>query len=293
MRSILVLRGGALGDFIVTLPTLAALRRQWPGARIELAGNATAAQLARARGLLDAVHSQHEARWGALFGSDPLPREFADWLAGFDLVLSYWPDPDGALAQRFPRHEGQRFLCAPALPTRGPAASHYAEPLQRLGIPPPAPHCLITPLRPADPPAARAIAVHPGSGGRRKNWPAENWRRLIADLPPPVTLILGEVELERADEFAVPGVDLLRAPPLEDLVVHLAGCRLFLGHDSGVSHLAAACGAPCVLLFGPTDPAIWSPPAPRVRVLQCGPDLASLPVPEVRDAVRRALEDQT
>ncbi len=78
---ILVLRGGALGDFLVTLPALARLRQQWPEARLELAGNATAAALAVRQGLLDAAHSQHEARWSALYADAPLPAAFAEWLA--------------------------------------------------------------------------------------------------------------------------------------------------------------------------------------------------------------------
>src|ERR1044071_6481045 len=118
MKNILVLRGGALGDFIVTLPALALLRQRWPDARIELVGNATAAQLARERELIDVVHSQHEARWSCLFGdaSARLPSEFAAWLATFDLVLNYWPDPDGELRRRFPSRSGQVFLGAPAMP---------------------------------------------------------------------------------------------------------------------------------------------------------------------------------
>ncbi|MBM3853590.1 MAG: hypothetical protein FJ399_10590, partial [Verrucomicrobia bacterium] len=93
MRRILVLRGGALGDFIVTLPALALLRKQWPNAEIELVGNATAADLALCDGLLSAAHSQHERRWSTLFGSDPLPRELSAWFGRFDLILSFWPDP--------------------------------------------------------------------------------------------------------------------------------------------------------------------------------------------------------
>ena len=44
-------------------------------------------------------------------------------------------------------------------------------------------------------------------------------------------------------------------------------CDLFLGHDSGISHLAAACGLPAVLLFGPTDPRIWAPQNPKVKTI--------------------------
>jgi ADP-heptose:LPS heptosyltransferase len=42
---------------------------------------------------------------------------------------------------------------------------------------------------------------------------------------------------------------------------------VYIGNDSGISHLAAAAGAPVVALFGPTDPAVWAPRGPRVRIL--------------------------
>lgn len=285
MRKILVLRGGALGDFIVTLPALAALRRRWPEARIELAGNATAAALARTRGLLDAVHSQHEARWAALYGDAPLAPAFAAWLGEFDLVLSFWPDPDGDLRRRFPLRAGQRFLHGDALPTRAPAAAHYAAPLRELGIGTTDLHYTLAtpPVDRSD--AARPIALHPGSGSPRKNWPAENWRALIARLDAPVSLIVGEAERAAWADFAAPRVTVLHAPPLEDLAAHLAGCRHFLGHDSGIGHLAAACGVPCTLLFGPTDPAMWAPPAPHVRVLRRGDALAAITVDDVLAAL--------
>lgn len=272
MRKILVLRGGALGDFIVTLPALAALRARWPGARLELAGNAVAAQLALRRSLLDAVHSQHDSRWSALFGPAPLPPDFAAWLATFDLVLNYWPDPEGDLARRFPVTPAQTYLSAAAMPAVAPAAAHYVAALRPLGIDSTATHYpLATPTFPTQP----FIALHPGSGSPRKNWPLARWRELIPQLPLPVTLILGEAE----SAVDLPAQHILRGRPLEELVSHLASCRLFLGHDSGISHLAAAAGAPCLLLFGPTDPAVWAPPAPRVRVLRH--DLAKLPVSDV------------
>jgi hypothetical protein len=125
---------------------------------------------------------------------------------------------------------------------------------------------------------------------------------LIARLPAPVALILGEAE---AGSFQSGAVDAIAsAPPggpppctlinrpLEELIGHLAQCRIFLGHDSGISHLAAACGAPCVLLFGPTDPAMWAPPAPQVQVLRFGADPASLSIDAVQRAVKEALADR-
>ncbi len=296
MRRILVLRGGALGDFIVTLPALELLRKRWPLARIELVGNATAAQLAVARGILDAAHSQHEARWSRLFTplEAPLSADFAAWLADFDLILSYWPDPDGALARRFPITSQQTFLAAPAMPTLAPAAAYYAAPLRALGLELERTFTFISPLSAAalqlrnEPP----ITIHPGSGSLRKNWPQAKWRELLGRLPYPLQVILGEAEMERAPTTTStwPNAQVLVKPSLEELVTALASSRLFLGHDSGVSHLAAACGVPCVLLFGPTDPAVWAPPVPGVRIVRAGSALADLSVDEVTRATNAALD---
>ena len=296
MRKILVLRGGALGDFIVTLPTLAVLRRRWPQARIELVGNRSAAQLARERGLLDAVHSQHDARWAALYNAAPLPGEFRAWLAEFDLVLSYWPDPDDDLRRRFPLREEQCFLSAAAMPAIAPAAAHYGAALREIGLEP----CAFTyPLAPRNDAntalSSRAsIAIHPGSGSPRKNWPLDRWAEVCAWLKrefPDFSLVIvaGEAEPEGLlGEFGTTA----RGLPLEELVTLFARTRLFLGHDSGVSHLAAACGARSVLLFGPTDPTLWAPPAPHVTVLRRGPELTAIAVADVQAELARALSDR-
>ena len=331
MRKVLVLRGGALGDFIVTLPALALLRERWSDARIELIGNATAAQLAVTRGLLDAAHSQHDARWAALYGEAALAPELATWLVDFDFVLNYWPDPDGELRRRFPLRAGQTFLSGAALPTRGPAAAHYCEPLRTLGL---EPRVMWYPLQPYGAaerggrlsaagldspshsqtlatnhagtqtgsenrpyPQSQSITIHPGSGSPRKNWPLESWRELIAhltSLPYRLTVLLGEAEEARETiaQLKLPAsAEVLLKRPLEELVAHLAPARLFIGHDSGISHLAAACGAPGVLLFGSTEPAIWAPPVPSVRVLRRHPEVSSISVSEVQRAVAAALAD--
>jgi heptosyltransferase-3 len=288
MRRILVLRGGALGDFIVTLPALALLRQRWPAARIELAGNARAAALAVARGLLDTAHSQHEARWGALFGRGALPEDFAHWLEGFDLVVNYWPDPEGELRARFPLRKEQVLLSAAAMPTIAPAAAHYSAVLRELGL---EPREVFHPLAVTSVSESKQrIAIHPGSGSPRKNWPLDRWAALAAwlqrDHAAELLIVTGEAERpDTLAEFGTPA----NALPLEELVNQLRGCISFLGHDSGISHLAAACGVPCLLLFGPTDPAMWAPPAPHVRVLRRGADLESISLADVQVAATSML----
>ena len=88
-----------------------------------------------------------------------------------------------------------------------------------------------------------------------------------------------------ASRLLHPHVHLAHNLPLPELAAVLSRCRLFLGHDSGVSHLVAAVGTPCVLLFGPTDPAMWAPPGDHVRVLRRGPILDTISVDDVLAAV--------
>lgn len=293
MRKILVFRGGALGDFLVTLPALSLLRQHWPAARIELVGNATAAALGVDCRLLDAAHSQHEIRWGALFAPASLPKAFSLWLADFDLVVNFWPDPDGELQRHFPMRAGQRFLTAPAMPELAPAAAHYCAVLSPLGLSTSGYFYPLGGNATSRGKSAPLIAIHPGSGSPRKNWPLDRWEELCAWLQSNyrADLLIVTGEAERSDALAAYGVGAhnLRLP---DLAAKLAQCSLFLGHDSGVSHLAAACGTPCVLLFGPTDPLMWAPPAPHVRVLRRDVELTSISLADVQHEVTAALSDR-
>ena len=307
MRRILILRGGALGDFIVPLPALAALRSAYPAARIELAGNAPAAALAISRGLLDAAHSQHESRWAALYDSAPLPPTFAAWLTSFDLVLNFWPDPDAILARHFQNLSVSIFLTSSAHPTRAPAAAHYCEPLRTLGLPitnfsyPLLARANARPLREFDLSTLNSrlstsptIALHPGSGSAKKNWPLPRWLKLATWLrrahAAELLIITGEAESPATRAALAPFGPSAHDLPLEDLITRLAPCDYFIGHDSGIGHLATACGVPSLILFGPTDPALWAPPAPHVTVLQRAPSLDGLVLADVRAALLPALQ---
>jgi ADP-heptose:LPS heptosyltransferase len=100
--------------------------------------------------------------------------------------------------------------------------------------------------------------IHPYSGSARKNWPLERFRELARRLAMPVRWCAGpEEELDGAVRFT----------DLYELARWLATARVYVGNDSGISHLAAAAGAPVVAIFGPTDPAVWAPRGDRVRVV--------------------------
>jgi ADP-heptose:LPS heptosyltransferase len=288
MRKILVLRGGALGDFIVTLPALALLRSRWPAAQIEFVGHSTAAALAVDAGLIDRFHSQHDARWSALYASAPLPADLSAELTHFDLVINFWPDPDGDLARRFPLRARQTYLSTSAHPAITPASAHYCAPLGALGLHGASRHFSLATPRPD----ARLIAIHPGSGSAKKNWLLTRWSDLCQWLSlkhrAELIIITGEADTAATTALTAFGTAAHRLP-LRDLIARLSHCRLFIGHDSGISHLAAACSLPSLLLFGPTDPAVWAPPAPHVRVIRHGPTLEEIPLSAVQSALLHEL----
>ena len=195
----------------------------------------------------------------------------------------------------FPPAPGQQFITAAAQPGLAPAARHFCEALRALGLSTVDFHSHLevervipnAPRRAKDNPPY-PIAIHPGSGSPRKNWPDARWLDLIRRLDEPVLLVLGEAEggwsaltSTRFERLGGKTLRLAENLPLPELAAALAGCRVFVGHDSGVSHLAAAVGAPCVLLFGPTDPAMWAPPGDHVRVVRRGESLEAITVADV------------
>lgn len=109
---------------------------------------------------------------------------------------------------------------------------------------------------------AGPIVVHPGSGGRDKCWPLDRYALLVGQLPGEVKVICGEVEGDLQEAL---GAKLCQT--LDELVDILETARLYIGNDSGPTHLAGAMGVPTIALFGPTDPKQWAPVGPAVTVL--------------------------
>jgi heptosyltransferase-3 len=112
--------------------------------------------------------------------------------------------------------------------------------------------------------AGTFAVIHPFSGSPRKNWPLEKFRALARGIERrmPVEWCAGP------DDPPLAGA--VRIDDLYELACWLARARLYIGNDSGISHLAAAVGAPVLALFGPTDPRIWAPRGPNVRVMRFG-----------------------
>ncbi|HKR53281.1 MAG TPA: glycosyltransferase family 9 protein [Chthoniobacterales bacterium] len=331
IKRILVIRGGALGDFVLTLPALKALRVAHPKVGIEILGYPHIAAIADKRFYAEAVRSIEYAALSRFFAREAeLPPELCEYFAGFDLILSYLYDPDRIFEENLRRCGAENILRGPSKIVSGmSAAEQLAQPLQEIGI-------TATDLAPKIFPSTEDrkfasaflenceppfLAVHPGSGSEKKNWPIENWIELIAavlngaaasrsgcfsrssatDLDEErlpsrsrsfrsILIVSGEAD-ENARQTLRTSFDnesrvrFAHHLPLPQLAALLQQST-FIGHDSGISHLAAAAGAHSIILFGPTDPNVWAPQNKEVTVLIApNDDLTQLAVVTVFDAI--------
>jgi heptosyltransferase-2 len=277
---ILVIRGGAIGDFILTCPVFAALRSQLPGARLEVLGYRHIAELAASSGLVDEVRPIDARPLAAFFARDgDLPPDLRDYFASFAIVISYLYDPDGIFEANVASCSNARFLVGPHRPDECMgvhATETFLKPLERLAIfdANPVPRLEFSP-QPASLDCG-FVALHPGSGSDRKNWPETSWAELLAALAAETSrrllLIGGEAEGDRIERLAetLPAerVQLASHLPLVELARLLSGCLAFIGHDSGISHLAAAVGLPVLALWGETLEAVWRPRGDHVRIIR-------------------------
>jgi heptosyltransferase-3 len=275
---ILVIRGGAIGDFILTLPAIAAVRRQFPEAYLEVLGYPHIIQLAVAGGLVDkaqSIEAQALAGFFARHGS--LEPDLADYFSEFDIIVSYLYDPDDIFRTNIARCSTAQFIVGPYRPNEREkvhATKVYLKPLERLAIFD-ADHLPKLFLNP-QPSVLNQIALHPGSGSEKKNWPEEKWADLLQHLVNStdfnLLLIGGEAEGERLQRLAAAlpptRTRVAQSLPLAELARLLQRCAAFVGHDSGISHLAAAVGLPGVVLWGSTNEEIWRPPHEQVMVLK-------------------------
>jgi ADP-heptose:LPS heptosyltransferase len=235
-----------------------------------------------------------------LLPEGPPPGSFRDRVARHDAAIAYTASTP--IIESLRRLVPKVLDVSPAPPPSIHASAWLARPTRALGGDPstlPATHVPTEAERHAARPwrerlTDRFIALHPGSGSAAKNWPAHRFADLSTALSGgrPWLLVEGPADEEAAGIVArVPGAVVARGLAPRVLAALLAEADLYVGNDSGVTHLAAAWGVPTLALFGPTDPNVWSPVGERVCVVRAADGvLETLGVDEVLEAARRARE---
>ncbi|WP_394429487.1 glycosyltransferase family 9 protein [Streptomyces sp. SGAir0957] len=287
---ILVLRALGLGDLLVVVPALRALRRRWPGHEIVLAAPARLAAPAAATGLVDRLlptSATGRAVPAELPWSGP-PPELAVDLHGNG-------PPSHLLLQRLrPRrlfayaHPGTPGIEGPVWRDDEHERERWCRLLSWYGIDAdPADLRIPPPVTPS--PAPGAVVVHPGADAAARRWPPDRFAAVAAALHADghevvVTAGAGEEALARgvAAAAGLPDGAVLGGAadvPFDRLAALVARARCVIVGDTGLAHLATALAAPSAVLFGPVAPRLWGPPPdPRHHVLwHPGPDDAPRP----------------
>ncbi len=307
---ILAIRGGAVGDFLLTLPALRLLRETFANCHIEILGYRHIAELAIYGGpsagttYADATRNIESAPMAGFFarGGD-LDQNWCDYFGSFQQVVSWLFDPDAIFETNVKRAGVKNYISAYAkISDENHASVQWAAGLQSMALYLEDVAARLVPtgemlglgdewLRGHRLGAnERFVAIHPGSGSAKKNWPVERWVELArATIAEGNRLVVfgGEADHEILSvidrELAKGTVDFARDLPLPMVASVLARAQRYFGHDTGVTHIAAAVGIPATVLFGPTDPSVWAPRGENVRVITAPKgDLREL---EMRDVI--------
>jgi heptosyltransferase-3 len=271
----IVYHTGGLGDFITTFPAISEWNRRNSGFRKILLGKPSYGILGVHAGLFDEVWDVERPAFSWLYSPEQQIPESARkmflQITSALLFTSY----DSPVLARFREFKIKPLLFQDPFPQQRIHISEYHSSLIKndSSMTGPKWHQLFPHpdfKNKADKlleDAGKFVALHPGSGSERKNWPINKFAELAEKLREKgfrVVWIAGPAE----EDLSFPSTDILvRNAPLPLLVHMFARSCLYVGNDSGISHLAAACGAPCVVLFGPSDPAVWKPPGKNVGIV--------------------------
>jgi ADP-heptose:LPS heptosyltransferase len=279
---ILLIRAGALGDTLMLMPAISHLRKK---EQIILAGRYPGIDYLRP--YVDGCIDLESSGWHGLFmeraghpgPSIPIP----------DHVVAFLTDPEGNVLKNlkawFPSASINIFPVFPPEENNIHIALYMAQSIEAAGIPIDPCRCIEDSLKMpimADRhpfPRNSGIVLHPGSGSRDKNYPPELWIEIInrlkdryPDRSKRIIILLGPAE-EGIQSFfreAVNQMDarLIYYPEREALIDLMGQASLYIGHDSGVTHLAAMMGAPVIAIFRKSSPEQWRPLGPAVRIIR-------------------------
>ncbi len=293
-RKVLFIHQGALGDLVLSLPALASFREFYPNAHFEIAGFPRILSLIEGRYYADKVVSIDGSDWSSLYlEKTEIPQRLVNYLSDFDMGVVFAANPNQVFGENL-RLAGIKYVFQiRTVPPNGKkihVINYILSSANDVGL-----EILHTPprlylRRPerlfADgflkgnsiDGSKMLVAIHPGSGGKKKVWMHQRFEEVMYELSGkinPVFLIICGPTDELFVEPILANTHLLNPILIKDIpLVRVASiiekCRIYIGNDSGITHMATAIGKPTVALYGPTDPDIWGPKGPYVSVLAPG-----------------------
>lgn len=302
--NIVVLRPSKIGDALVTFPILLALRKKYANPHITLVCDPVVVPLAKAWGIADEVYG-YDAQWAQIFSSGGVRQSYVrDLLRKTDLAVCWISDPDDKGRKNLLK-AGVKEVTASTTPSQADNivdidSMHAMEMLaMTVNVRIAKPEAITLPnIGPAAfCPYNAPIALHPGSSAPHRRWPTTSFAELIDALfrlhysvlllgSPTENDLLKEVRQHLSTAPQTGKLSVLNKASLLEVSQKLKQCGCFVGHDTGISHLAGLLRIPTLALFGSTSPERWRPLGPTVEVIEYQP-LMHLPVQRVLDSILR------
>lgn len=297
--NIFIHHDGALGDVLLSLPAIRSIRR--PGDKLHFAGNADIGLFLKEALVIDEASSSSNALYAPLYAGR-VPGDARSFLEGFSRAFIFSVRTESPFVDAV-RSVISNTLVINTIPPDGSFISATEFRLKQVGGQKENHHPLMVIPQPYLELAygilsrsgydgfRRVAAIHPGSGGSSKQWPLDAFlelaKRLIRYDDIFVIMLTGPAEddafKDRVEYFTRGTIDAvhLSNPELIAAAAMIGLCGLYIGNDSGMTHLAAALGRPVLALFGPTDPGVWGPTGPsRIEIIHAT-DLSALAVDTV------------
>jgi ADP-heptose:LPS heptosyltransferase len=285
---------GALGDFVTTIPAIRFYRKRNAGRKITLLGRPAIGKFAHDIRLIDEWLDVDSPEYLPLF-YDHFSLEARNLLAPYATAILF-TDADSPLVKNIARRGNTRLFQQQPFASAAmhivdyhlslfgdPAAIDLPDKIPRIVL---SPEALKISARYLPPDLHKPVAIHPGSGSLKKNWPFENFLSVADGFRSkkiPVLWIKGPAE----ESLQYPAGDkVVSNQPFSTLAALFSQCAAYIGNDSGITHLSAAVGCPTVAIFGPSDPGVWGPRGSKVSIFHKDLDFKAITIDEVIEKIR-------
>ncbi len=285
-RSVLIIHPGGLGDVLLSLPAIASIRRRYRGHHLVLLARSDIGSLFDACGVVDRTLSMESRALASLMGgAEQADQPLRQLLKSCEYVVGWLRDPDNVVQTTLRELGISRISLGAPTPGKGLHQSQgFFQVLEEAACGDGGPSQLVIPetVREAGRRCLRTLGIqegqryvvcHPGSGSFHKCVQPPTMAEVIRSLQQQqaAPVIVGgpadEAAVGRVRDCGLQNVPVIQGQDLTTVAGVLAGADLFVGHDSGLTHLAATAQVPTVTVFGPTDPRRWAPLGAHVAIV--------------------------
>ncbi len=270
---ILILKPGGVGDTLLLFPAIVELKRRYEDAAIDIAGNLKALSLFVDNQSISKAIS-FEDRIVTEILSETLNHRARIFLEQYDR-LYLLVDDDGIIEGKMKSLNKSDYIISSSV-QRGSIIPQWRFLAKIMGLELSEHENYVREFLKNRPVRKKnSILIHPGSGSKTKNWPLNNFITLIKHISGfniKVRLITGYAEnsmmkiLKNTDN-TIGDIEIHHNVNLSDIVELLLESYIFIGNDSGISHLAGLTGTVSIVLFGPSDPRIWKPIGDHITII--------------------------